>query len=336
MKSAKPLNLQSVYQAQHAIRDTALKTPLIRAESLSTNGYDVQLKLETLQPIGAFKLRGAANAIAQLSPAELARGVVCASTGNHGRALTYAAKKMGSQATICMSTLVPRNKVEAIRALGAQVEIFGNSQDDAQTVVDQLVAEKGLIEIPPFDHADIIAGQGTIGLELLADFAQIDSVIVGLSGGGLLGGIAMVLKTINPNIRVIGVSPKRGACMAACLAANRPVEITEEPTLADSLGGGIGLNNQYTFDLTKQYLDDLILLSEAQIARGMQHLFLHEGIVAEGGGAVGVAALIDQDIKQRLAPLLGKHIALIISGKNIDMAQFYDIVNPKTATPVTD
>lgn len=322
----KILNLQSVYQARQNIQGIAIQTPLVRADSLSNPKVEVRMKLETLQPIGAFKLRGAANAIAKLSTAELRRGVVCASTGNHGRALSYAAKRLGSHATVCMSALVPANKVGAIKALGASVEIYGNSQDDAQTRVNTLVAEQGLIEIPPFDHADVVAGQGTIGLELMDDFAQIDTAIIGLSGGGLLGGIALVLKTLNPNVTIIGVSPERGACMAACLQAGKPVEIVEEPTLADSLGGGIGLDNRYTFALAQQYIDEVVLLSEKQIKRGLQHLFYKEGIVAEGAGAVGVAALIDEEIRQRLAPKLGNNIAVIISGKNIDMQTFYNLI----------
>ncbi len=322
----KILNLQAVYTARNNINGIVRRTPLIKAESLSNSNIEVRMKLETLQPIGAFKLRGAVNAVSQLTPEALSRGVVCASTGNHGRALTYAAKHFGGQATICMSKLVPQNKIDAIKALGAKVEIFGDSQDDAQTIVDKLVSEQGMIELPPFDHADIIAGQGTIGLEMLEDFSAIDSVIIGLSGGGLIGGIAMVLKQANPNIKVIAVSPERGACMAACLAAGKPVEVIEEPTLADSLGGGIGLNNQYTFDLAQRNIDELVLLTESQIKRGMQHLFYNEGIVAEGAGAVGVAALIDEKIRKRLQPLLGSNVGLVISGKNVDMDVFHKIV----------
>lgn len=322
----KELNLQSIYQAQQNMASVVARTPLLPMPSLSTAEVDVRMKLESLQPIGAFKLRGAVNAISQLTSDELARGVICASTGNHGRAVSYAAKRLGSQATVCMSSLVPDNKVNAIRALGAKVEINGSSQDDAQRLVDKLVAEQGLIEIPPFDHADVIAGQGTIGLELLEDFSDIDTAVIGLSGGGLIGGIALALKTINPNINVIAVSPLRGACMDACLKAGKPIEINEEPTLADSLGGGIGLDNQYTFALAQRYIDEVVLLSEAQIINGMRHLFYEEGIVAEGAGAVGVAALIDEEIKHRLSTKLGNKIALVISGKNIDMQTFYNTV----------
>jgi threonine dehydratase len=307
--------------AQEAIRGVACRTPLVEAPSLSSADRRVRLKLETAQPTGAFKLRGAANALARLSPSAAARGVVCASTGNHGRALAYAAGRLGIPATVCMSALVPANKVEAIRRLGATIVISGRSQDEAQQEVSRLAAEDGLVEFPPFDHADIIAGQGTIGLEILEDAPDIDTVLVPLSGGGLIAGVAAAIKDRSPGVRVIGLSMERGAAMAASLAAGHPVDVVEEPTLADSLGGGIGLANRYTFDMVRELVDEVVLLSEAQIAAAMRVLFLSEGWVAEGAGAVGIAALTG-DLAE-----LGRDVAVVVSGRNVDMDVFRAVID---------
>lgn len=307
--------------AQQAIKGVACRTPLVEAPSLSSADRHVRLKLETAQPTGAFKLRGAANALARLSPSEAARGVVCASTGNHGRALAYAAGRLGIPATVCMSALVPANKVEAIRRLGATIVIAGQSQDEAQREVNRLVEEDGLVEFPPFDHADIIAGQGTIGLEILEDAPEIDTVLVPLSGGGLIAGVAAAIKDRSPGVRVIGLSMERGAAMAASLAAGHPVDVVEEPTLADSLGGGIGLANRYTFEMVRDLVDEVVLLSEAQIAAAMRVLFLSEGWVAEGAGAVGIAAL-SEDLAE-----LGRDIAVVVSGRNVDMDVFRAVID---------
>ncbi|WP_027853344.1 hydroxyectoine utilization dehydratase EutB [Marinobacterium litorale] len=321
------LDLSSVFAARRAIAGKVTQTPLVPAFSLSDAYTEVRLKLETTQPTGAFKLRGATNAVSRLTPEQLARGVVCASTGNHGRALAWAASQAGGRATICMSSLVPENKVEAIRALGADIRIHGRSQDDAQVLVKELVEDQGMTEIPPFDHADVIAGQGTIGLEILEEWPEVDTLIVGLSGGGLLSGIALAAKAIKPSIQVIGVSPERGAAMAASLEAGEPVEVEELETLADSLGGGIGLANRYTFSHVQRLMDHRVLLSELEIARSMRHLYMHEQVVAEGAATLGAALLLEPARRQALADRLGRRIAIIVSGRNVDMAMFTRIIN---------
>lgn len=321
------LNLQTIFAATAPVARYAVRTPLIPAHSLSDAKREVRLKLENTQPIGAFKLRGAVNALSKLSTEQLQRGVVCASTGNHGRALAYGAQQMGARATICMSTLVPQNKLDAIAALDADVRIHGQSQDEAQQLVDELVATQGMTEIPPFDHADVLAGQGTIGLEIAQDWPEVDTVIVPLSGGGLVSGVALALKSINPQLQVIAVSPARGAAMQASLQAGQPVEVKELPTLADSLGGGIGLQNQYTFEHVQHLVDEVVLLSEAAIARAMRHLFWQEGWVLEGAGAVGAAVLLESALQQQLAGRLGQRVAIIASGRNIDMQVFQQVLN---------
>ncbi len=315
------LTLQSIYEARGPVAEAALRTPLAPSASLSGRGRDVRLKLETIQPTGAFKIRGAANALARLSPEQAARGVVCASTGNHGRAVSHAAARRCVRAAVCLSELVPENKREAIRAAGGDLRVIGRSQDEAQREAGRLAAEEGLTEIPPFDHADVIAGQGTIGLEILEDWPQADTLVVPLSGGGLIGGIALAVKSASPAIRVIGVSMARGAAMQASLAAGHPVEVEEEASLADSLGGGIGLDNRFTYDLARRFVDEIVLLPETAIANAMRHLYRHEGLVTEGAAAVGAALLLD-DFAERL----GERIAIVVSGRNVDMALFQRVI----------
>ena len=324
---AEHISREAIDRAREAISGVALRTPLVAAPALAArSGREVRLKLETAQPIGAFKIRGAANALANLDAAARASGVACSSTGNHGRAIAYAAARHGVQATIVMSSLVPENKVAAIRALGAEVRIVGRSQDDAQREVDRLVAENGVTDIPPFDHPDVIAGQGTIGLELIEDFPGLDTVIVPLSGGGLIAGIAAAIKALAPATQVVGVSMENGAAMKASLDAGVPVDVAEEPTLADSLGGGIGLANRWTFAMVRDLVDDVVLVAEEEIAAAMRALFFEEGWVAEGGGAIGVALL-----KAPHLDLLGPRVAVVISGKNIDMRRFHAIVGDRVA-----
>lgn len=318
--------LPEVEAAMARIAGRVERTPLVTSPSLSRLcGQPVHLKLETRQPIGAFKLRGAMNAVLALSEEQRRCGLVTASTGNHGRAVAYTARELGLAATICMSALVPANKIEAIRSLGAEIRIVGRSQDDAQAEVERLVAEHGLIQIPPFDHPDVVAGQGTIGLELIEDLPEFACVLIPLSGGGLAAGIAVVVRALRPSARIVGISMERGAAMAAAIAAGRPVEVVEEATLADSLGGGIGLSNRVTFALCRDLLDEVVLLSEAEIAAGIRHAALVENEVAEGAGAVGIAALLAGKVDPQ-GPT-----ALIVSGRNIDEAVHRRIVSGATA-----
>ena len=279
------------------------------------------LKLEQQQITGSFKLRGATNAILSLTSAEQERGVVGVSTGNHGRGLAHAAKDAGLRCIICMSSLVPQNKVEGIEALGAEVRIVGHSQDDAQVEVDRLVEEEGMTMLPPFDHPDIIAGQGTLGLELLEALPEIETLLVPVSGGGLIAGVALAAKALKPSVHVVGVTMERGAAMYECQRAGRPISVPELPTLADSLGGGIGLMNRYTFALVRDLVDELVLVSEAEIARGIRHAYWEERQIVEGSGAVGIAALLSGRVT-------GSGVtAVIVSGCNIDMSLHHRIVS---------
>lgn len=316
------IGYQDVVAARGRIAALAATTPLVPAPGLSgvVRG-DVCLKLETTQPTGAFKLRGAANAVLSLD-GDVA-GVTCCSTGNHGRAVAYAARERGLRAVVFMSSLVPANKLDAIRALGAEVRIVGGSQDDALAKGLSPVREEGLVEIPPFDDPLVIAGQATIGCELVEQMPDVATVLVPLSGGGLASGVALATKALRPDCRVIGISMDRGAAMYESLEAGHPVEVTEVASLADSLGGGIGLDNRLSFALCRDLLDDVVLVTEDEIYRAMQALYWEERLVCEGAAVVGAAALM----ARKVAP--AGSVALIVTGRNVDMGQFTAVVTGK-------
>ncbi|OAN67883.1 hydroxyectoine utilization dehydratase EutB [Sulfitobacter sp. EhC04] len=315
------ITLQASYAARAQIAGAVRLTPTVTSETLSeATGGGIRLKLENTQITGSFKLRGATNAVLSLSDAQRAKGVVGVSTGNHGRGLAYAAAQAGVRCIICMSGLVPQNKVDGIKAQGAEVRIVGRSQDDAQVEVDKLVGE-GMVMLPPFDHPDIIAGQSTVALEILEQTPDLQTVLVPLSGGGLISGVAMVLKAANPAIRVIGISMERGAAMHASQNAGKPVMVEEVATLADSLGGGIGMDNAYTFAMTRDLVDGIVLVSEAEIAAAIRHAYWHERQIIEGSGSVGIAALLAGKIDKP-----GRCVSLI-SGQNIDMNLHHRIIS---------
>jgi threonine dehydratase len=248
-----------------------------------------------------------------LTDMERKRGVITISSGNHGLALSYAAKNLGVRAVICLPDSVPHNKAKAIEALGAELEIKGNTYDEADLHAHKLQKLEGLTMVHPFDDVDIIAGQGTIGLEILKDFPQIDTVIIPVSGGGLLAGVALALKNSKPEIKVIGVTMEGGPAMYESLKAGKPVDVKEEPTFAHALAGGIGLNNQYTFQIAQQLVDEMILVTENEIASSMVYALREENLLVEGGGAVGLAALLNSKVSK-----IGKNVVVVISGGNVD------------------
>lgn len=307
--------LAAIEQARRRIAGQVLRTPTRLSPSLTErSGVPVYLKLENRQTTGSFKLRGAANAVLSLSPADRARGLVTVSTGNHGRALAHAAAAQSVRCVVCMSRLVPANKVAAIRALGAEIRLAGRTQDEAEAEAARLAAAEGLTLVSPFDAPEVIAGQGTIGLEILQDVPEVALVLVPLSGGGLAAGIAAAVKGRRPRARIVGVSMAAGAAMQASLAAGRPVQVGELPTLADALGGGIGLANRYTFAMLRDLLDGTVLLSEQEIAAGIRHAHALEQETVEGGGAVGIGALL----AGKMAP--DGPTVVVVSGGNIDPA----------------
>ena len=309
------VSLADIEAARERIAGRVGRTPAAASPSLGARvGLPVHLKLEHRQVTGSFKARGALNAVARLDAAARARGIAAVSTGNHGRALAHAGRAAGVRVVVCLSRLVPQARIDAIRALGAEVRVVGASQDEAQREVDRLVAEEGMATVPPFDHADVIAGQGTLGLEVVEDVPDLACVVVPLSGGGLLSGVAAAVKAHRPEARVVGVTMERGAAMHASLAAGHPVEVEEVESLADSLGGGIGQGNRLTFPMTRALIDEAVLVSEAAIAAAIRHCHEREGEVVEGGGAAGVAAILAGAVRS------DGPVVVVLSGGNIDPA----------------
>nr|WP_139187840.1 hydroxyectoine utilization dehydratase EutB [Bacillus tuaregi] len=308
--------IQKIWEARKQIKPFISSTPLLHSLSLSEKlDSNVYLKLENLQNIGSFKVRGAANKIIHLSEEEKKCGVTTFSTGNHGLAVAYIAQKLGIQSTICISNRVPKAKVEALQKSGAQIEMIGDSQDDAEKYCYELEEKFGMTVVKPFDDPDVIAGQGTIGLEILEEIPDLEAMLVPLSGGGLLAGTALALKSINPSIQVIGVSMDRSPVMYESIKAGEPVVLREQSTLADSLLGGIGLDNEYTFKIIKENVDDFILVSEEEIAEGMGFMMDGHRMVVEGAAAVGIAAVLNKKLSKTY-----RKVGTIVTGCNVDLS----------------
>ncbi len=318
--------LHDVYRAHARIKPMILQTPLIASSDLAKKigAQVVHLKLECLQNTGAFKVRGAANKILSLSDEEKKKGVVTFSTGNHGKAVAYVAGQIGIKAVVCLSEHVASYRVKMIKALGAEVSVKGRSQDEAEKNYQELTASKGLVPVVPFDDPMIIAGQGTIALEILARLPDTDVLLIPLSGGGLLSGIAMVAKSINPNIHVVGLSLEQSPAMLESLKAGRPVQVTEKNTIADSLLGGIGFDNQYTLSLVEKFADEHLVISEEEIKDGMFYVFDKHRLIVEGAAAVGVGALINHRINVK-----DKKVVIFLSGSSINSDEYIRIIQSR-------
>ncbi len=311
----KGITSRDIWQAKKRISSYITRTPLVYSPALSEmTGANIYLKLENLQAIGAFKVRGAANKILSLSPEERAKGVSTFSTGNHGMAVAHIANRLGVKAIVCMSNHVPENKVKAISRWNPVIKQDWESQDDAGKYCYELEKKEGVKVIPPFDDKEIICGQGTMSLEIVEDLPEIDTAIVPLSGGGLISGVTLGLKLTVPDVKVIGVCMERGAAMIESLKAGHPVEIPEEPTLADSLLGGIGLDNKYTFDIVKDYVDEKIQVSEEEISKGMAYVMENHKVIAEGASCVGIAYALRKGV---IKP--GSNVAIVVTGNGVGM-----------------
>ena len=306
------ISLDRIKTAHKKILPYINYTPLIYSDFLSQN-RKVKLKLESLQKTGSFKLRGALNKLLSLSDEQKNMGVIAVSTGNHGKGVAYASSLLGIKSTIYMSSMVPKFRKEAIEALGAKVEIVGKNSDEADLYAKNISKKENITLVHPFDDEDIITGQGTIGLEMIKDFPEVDTVIIPTSGGGLIGGIALALKLQKPTIKIIGVSMKRGPSMYESLKLGKPVDVEELETLADCLGGSIGLDNKYTFNIVKETIDDFILVDEDKIEEGIKLNFLEHKLVTEGAAATSVMVA-----KDNLSSHLGKNVICLICGGNIE------------------
>ncbi len=308
------VSLQDIRAAQARLIGIAVRTPLLEWTNAS-DSRKLYLKLENLQPIGAFKLRGAYNKVASLTDEERRRGVISYSSGNHAQGVAYAARTLGVKAIIVMPGNAPKNKLEATAALGAEVVAVGPSSEERRLRAEQLAAEHGYVIVPPYDDEKIIAGQGTVGLEILEDLPDVETVLVPVGGGGLISGVATAIKLSNPKVKVIGVEPELAGDAQASLRAGHIVSFPAEQvteTLADGLRTqSIGAIN---FEHIRAHVDDIVTVTEEEILQAMQALSGNSNTVAEPSGAVATAAFLYHGSELPPAKI---HVA-VISGGNID------------------
>lgn len=308
-----PVNLGAIEEARRRIADVAYKTPLYFSPRLSAvTNAKVYLKLESYQPIRVFKIRGAANKILKLDSAERKRGLIAASSGNHGLAVSYVAKLSETRATIVVPTNAVEEKVRMIQEYGATVVAHGLFHDERLNKALEIQKKTGAVLIPPFDDPDVIAGQGTIGLEICEDLPDINEVIVPIGGGGLISGIATAIKARKPGVKMIGVEPEKASSMYQSLKAGEICRLSDTRSIADGLAAREpGL---LTFDLAKRYVDDILLVSEEQIEKAVFTVMRECHLVIEPSAAAAVAALLDKE-----HPKAGEKIVVVVSGGNVSL-----------------
>ena len=308
------VTLEQVEAARKRIQDRIYLSPCARSETLSrASDTHAFLKLENLQMTGAYKERGALNKLLSMPEPERARGLIAASAGNHAQAVAYHAGRLGVAATIIMPEATPLLKVVNTRGHGARVVLHGSNYDEAYAEARRLEQVEGLTFIHPFDDPAIIAGQGTVALELLEQVPDLDAVLVPVGGGGLIAGMAAALKAASPRTRVVGVEAEVIACMLASLEEGHLVTVDAASTLADGIA--VKRGGELTFEHVKEYVDEIVTVSEEEIASAILYLLEKEKTVVEGAGAVGVAALLNRKVHG----LEGKRVVAVLSGGNIDV-----------------
>ena len=283
--------LRQIVRAESRIRPLIKHTPLERSLPLSrAAGADVYVKMENLQHTGSFKARGAMNKMLTLQPPEREKGVIAASTGNHGAAVAFAAGKLGIRSTVFVPTGASKTKVEAMQRLGAEVFFHGEDSLESEIHARSFAERNGQTYISPYNDIDVVAGQGTIGVEIAQDLAQVDRLFVSLGGGGMIAGIACYLKAMNPDVRMVACSPENSCVMIESLKAGRILELESKPTLSDGTAGGVEAG-AITFELCRDLIDECVLVSEEEIAGAMRSFIETHHLLIEGSAAVAVAAL---------------------------------------------
>ncbi len=314
------LTIQAIREARERIRDSIYLSPFVRSETFSKlTGNSIFFKLDHLQMTGAFKERGALNKILLLTDEERQRGVIAASAGNHAQAVAYHATKRGIAAEICMPLTTPITKVSATRGYGAEVVLVGANYDEACHEAMRRCHERDLTFIHPFDDEAVIAGQGTIGLEMLEVNGDLDAVIVPVGGGGLIAGVACAVKETNPKIKVIGVQTSKLPSMKAALDHHKLVTLPPNKTIADGIA--VRRAGDVTFPLAEKYVDDVVTVDDEEIANAILAMLEKEKTLTEGAGAVGAAAVLNDKI-----PMRGKNVGVLISGGNIDVTLLSRII----------
>ena len=316
------ISVEDVESARRRIRDLINKTPLLRSDYLSDlTGGEVYLKLENLQITNSFKIRGALNRMLNLTAEEKKSGVITASSGNHAQAIAYSATKLKVPAKIVVPRPTPKVKVERIRKHNVELVLHGEGYDEAEQYAIELSKKEALTYISPYNDEMVIAGQGTIGLEILEEIPNVDSILVPVSGGGLVSGIALAAKGTRAAIKILGVQPEATPAMYESLKAGKITNVEMRPTLAEALDGNME-KGSVTFDIAQRYVDEVLLIKEDVIREAIRLLWKKEKQVAEGGGAIAIAPILEK--RDRFA--VGTTVA-VISGGNIDADLFQSITS---------
>src|SRR6266850_4154761 len=314
------ITLNDIHSALRRIRDSIYLSPCARSETFSqSTGNSIYLKLDNLQRTGAFKERGALNKLLTMSAQERDQGVIAASAGNHAQGLAYHAGRRGIKAQICMPLTTPLIKVSATKSYGAEVILVGANYDDACEEAIRRSQQQHLTFIHPFDDDAVIAGQGSLGLEMLQQHPEIEAVVVPIGGGGLIGGIACAIKETNPKVRIVGVQTSRLPSMKAAVAEGKPVTLPPAATVADGIA--VRRAGDRTLPLVQKYVDEIVTVDEEEIANAVLLLLEREKTMAEGAGAAAIAALINHKIE-----MAGKKIAVLIGGGNMDVTLLSRII----------
>lgn len=305
------MTLDKIYHAAFVLKDIIRKTDVIHAPELNPEA-DIILKTENLQVTGSFKVRGAAYKISQLSDEEKQRGVIACSAGNHAQGVALAATKAGARSLICLPDNAPISKIEATKKYGADVCLVPGVYDDAYNKALELRDSEGYTFVHPFNDEDVIAGQGTIGLEILEQVPDVDAVIVPVGGGGLISGVAFAIKQLNPNVKVYGVQAAGAPSMVKSVKEGKLKKLASVSTIADGIA--VKEPGDLTFDIVSQYVDELVTVTDDEIAAAILALIEQQKLCAEGAGAVSVAAAMFNKV-----PVAGKKVVCLVSGGNIDV-----------------
>ena len=310
------MDVKEVYDAKERLEGHIKKTPVVYAPNL---GDDIYLKVEVLQDTGSFKLRGAYNKIATLSDEEAERGVVACSAGNHAQGVAKSASERGIRSVICMPYHAPLSKVKATKSYGAEVKLIKDSFDDAAAYAKKLSEEEGYTFIAPFDDEKIIAGQGTVALEILEEVKDIDIIVVPIGGGGLISGIALAAKSINPDIKIIGVQTQISPSMYESVKEGKILTVKGGSTIADGIA--VKTPGKITYELVKKYVDEIVLVTEGEISSAILTLLEENKIITEGAAASTVAALMYKKFSHK-----GKKVCCVLSGGNIDVTRVSKVI----------
>ena len=312
------LEISEIFNAAAVLKDVARRTAIIPAPKLCP-GLDIYLKTENLQLTGSFKLRGAYYKISQLTDEEKSRGVIACSAGNHAQGVALGATHNGIKSIICLPAGAPISKIEATKALGAEVCLVPGVYDDAYRKALELQKEHGYTLVHPFDDPLVIAGQGTIGLEIIEEMPDVEAVIVPVGGGGLISGVAFTIKTMKPNVKVYGVQAEGAPSMVKSLGRNERVKLDSVSTIADGIAvKEPGIN---TFEMCSKYVDEIVTVSDDEVAAAILTLIEQQKLVAEGAGAVSVAAAMFNKV-----PIKGKKVVCLVSGGNIDVTSLNRVI----------